>query len=1447
MKLKNCVLLLTILLTHFANGQSKDWSANPRDIVGFTENKGQIPEIGSKSVEYAYEGHKEGYYFSGNSLTIKLFVKDKREKSQEEKEARKTRKEKGFENIGEWNDFEKEGFRMDPKEDELIATWAGASENCEIIAEEKNSFYHNFTVKDANGNEKNLSNVPSYLKLTYKEIYPNIDIVYEFYKEGGLKYSIVVRPGGDISKVKLKYSKALVKQENGSLITATSLGNIIDHAPVTFYKNNTEKIISSSYITEGNVIGFSVGQYDPTKTIVIDPWTQTPNFPSTNWDSVWECERDAAGNVYIIGGTSPLQLIKYNASGTIQWTYSTPYDTTEWLGTFAVDNAGNSYVANGSPARMVKVNTGGGVVWNNTNPGGIFTSTEFWNITFNCDQTKLIVGGTGGFLPPLPYIYDVDMNNGNITASVQVTGGELFPTQEVRAVTACGNGKYYWMTHDSLGYIHQSLTGCAASNTAPTYFSSGYVYNYKCENYRYNNSGIMALAYYNNFIFVHRGNQLHKRDFFTGAILATVNIPGGSFPSSLGRNAVGCSGIDIDDCGNIFVGSTNGVYKFDQNLSQTGSYATTFNVYDVEVNLAGDIVSCGSTGTSSSGSRTGSVQVFAASACTPQATVCCDATICPPTMACTNDAPFAISSITSGGTWSASCGSCINASTGVFSPSLAGQGSFTVTYTISCGSESITVYVNDCTPLDVCIEANGTYTVSGGTGPYNWSEYSPASSTPITSQLECVQCNSNYSWIPFINSCFDGVFPVANCNNAAGYDPFATGTNITPGTNFPIMVEDFSGQSYIINDPSDLLPCSGCPTLTVTTSSVIATCNGQSTGSFSASTAAGVGPYDYTLLLGASTIATFSNVAGSQSFTGLAAGTYTLNVLDNNGCPGTVTVTINSNPAITITQTSITPASCGSNNGSVTVSASGGSGSFTYSWNSNPVQTGATASNLAAGPYIVTATDALGCTQTFNVTITSAGGPTVTITNPVNPTCNNGTNGTATASVSGGTGTMDYAWSPAGGTAATGTGLSGGILYTVTVTDDNGCVGIATITLTNPTAIAVTTSATDANCGASDGTLTASASGGTGTLDYSWSTSPVQNTATATAVPAGTYTVTVTDDNGCTATATQSVNNVGAPTISIVSQTDVTCNGGNDGAAVVSGSGGTGGLTYSWNTNPVQTGTTASALTAGTYTATVTDGAGCSASVTVTIIEPTAITGTTTNTPANCAASDGTASVTASGGDGNYTYLWSNNATTASISGLAPGTYTVTITDGNGCTGTATAIVGTVSTANINAGPDVVITTGSTTTLVATGGVTYSWTPSTGLSCTNCSSPDANPDTTTMYIVTATDANGCVGSDTVIVYVEEPCGNLWVPTAFSPNADYNNDKLCVYGGCILSMTFQIFDRWGEVVFETTTNELCWDGYYKDKQMNSGVFAYYLIATLSNGDVVEKSGNITLVR
>ena len=161
----------------------------------------------------------------------------------------------------------------------------------------------------------------------------------------------------------------------------------------------------------------------------------------------------------------------------------------------------------------------------------------------------------------------------------------------------------------------------------------------------------------------------------------------------------------------------------------------------------------------------------------------------------------------------------------------------------------------------------------------------------------------------------------------------------------------------------------------------------------------------------------------------------------------------------------------------------------------------------------------------------------------------------------------------------------------------------------------------------------------------------------------------------CSATASATVNNAGAPTVTATS-TDLLCNGDANGTAAVTATGGVTPYTYLWNTGA--TTSSLSGLSGGVYSCDVTDASGCVASAVVTVTEPSAISLSTAVTDATCGASDGTASVSASGGTSPYTYLWSNGQTSSTATGLAPGSYTVTVTDANNCTATATVGVSNV-------------------------------------------------------------------------------------------------------------------------------------------------------------------------
>jgi gliding motility-associated-like protein len=165
----------------------------------------------------------------------------------------------------------------------------------------------------------------------------------------------------------------------------------------------------------------------------------------------------------------------------------------------------------------------------------------------------------------------------------------------------------------------------------------------------------------------------------------------------------------------------------------------------------------------------------------------------------------------------------------------------------------------------------------------------------------------------------------------------------------------------------------------------------------------------------------------------------------------------------------------------------------------------------------------------------------------------------------------------------------------------------------------------------------------------------------------------------------------------------------------------------------------------------------------------------------------------------------------------------------------------------VDAGSDVTIYIGNSTGLSASGnGTIYSWSPPTGLSCTDCPGPDASPLTTTAYVVTMTDDNGCTSTDTVVVTVEEKY-ELFLPTGFSPNGDGMNDVLYVRGNGIQWLKLLVFDRVGEKVWEAHSTSEGWDGTFRGLPMNSGVFVYYLEVQFYNNQRVVKEGDITLVR
>lgn len=570
----------------------------------------------------------------------------------------------------------------------------------------------------------------------------------------------------------------------------------------------------------------------------------------------------------------------------------------------------------------------------------------------------------------------------------------------------------------------------------------------------------------------------------------------------------------------------------------------------------------------------------------------------------------------------------------------------------------------------------------------------------------------------------------------------------------------------------------------------------------------------------------------------LVAGSYTLTATDGIGCSsssGPYTINASSNPVIDTTNITVTNPTCGNNNGSITgIVITGGSGSNTITWNSNPGSEDIF--SLGAGNYTISVTDGSGCNATLGpITLNSLGAPTIDDSNILitDATCGNSNGSITGIIVSGGTPTLVYSWNGTNSVGADTTLIAGGS-YSLQITDGSGCVvtsGPYTVnSTTNPV---VTINGTDASCfGLTDGSAVASATGGDGNYSYQWISGPT--TATYSGIGAGTYNVIVTDGDGCTSGNSITIlepNEI----IGAVSGSTTICMG-NSTTLTASGS-----SQFEWSTTETTAAITVSPTTTTNYTVVISDGT-CNDTVDVTVTVNDLPIGMITGDSILCEGESLT--LTASGGD---TYLWNTTSTSTTIndSPTSNTSYQVTVT--NSCGSDIVNVNVVINPLPIaSAGTDVVINLGNSTTLTGTGGTSFTWTPSSGLSCTNCSSPTASPTVTTEYIVVVTDANGCMDSDTVLVEVEESFV-LFIPDAFSPNNDNNNDILYVRGTGLENFVFKLYDRWGEKVFETTDVTLGWNGEYKNVALNEGVFVYVFEGNFIGQETFVQKGNITLHR
>jgi gliding motility-associated-like protein len=645
--------------------------------------------------------------------------------------------------------------------------------------------------------------------------------------------------------------------------------------------------------------------------------------------------------------------------------------------------------------------------------------------------------------------------------------------------------------------------------------------------------------------------------------------------------------------------------------------------------------------------------------------------------------------------------------------------------------------------------------------------------------------------------------------------------------NYTLVVTDASGCSS--SSGPHTIGSGGGPIINSTNMTISHTTCGNSNGSILGITTSGG--------TGALSFEWNGNSVGSEDISNLTSGTYTLTVTDGVGCSssaGPFTINSSSNPVIDITGILITDATCGNNNGSITgITTTGGSGSNVITWNGN-VNPDEDIFNLAGGNYTIVVTDGSSCSDTEGpFTINTLGSPVIDDSNIIltDATCSSPNGSIEGILVTGGTAPLEFDWNGATASSADTIGISGG-MFTLTITDANGCTDVSGPYTINssagPTASAI---GTNISCfGMNDGSAIASAIGGDGNYSFQWAGGP--NTSSYTGLSAGTYTVMVTDGNGCQSGTVVTISEP-SEIIGTVSGNTTICIGDNT-TLTASGS-----SQFEWNTSETTASISVSPSDNTTYVVIISDGT-CADTVSVDVIVNADPIASVTGDLSICQGESTT--LTASGGSD---YLWNTTDNTASITVNPTGNISYDVTVSNNC-GSDNATVNVIvnSPPIVSASADVTINLGSSSTLVATGGTNYTWSPTTGLDCSSCASTNASPTATTEYIVYVTDANGCSNSDTVIVTIEEEFV-IFIPDAFSPNGDGQNEMLFVRGAGIENFIFKLYDRWGQMVFETNDQNNGWDGTFKGTALNEGVFVYILEGNYFGGEEFSQNGNITL--
>lgn len=815
------------------------------------------------------------------------------------------------------------------------------------------------------------------------------------------------------------------------------------------------------------------------------------------------------------------------------------------------------------------------------------------------------------------------------------------------------------------------------------------------------------------------------------------------------------------------------------------------------------------------------------------------------------------------------CLSTINVTVGR-DPALTATTTTTQTFCAGSASGSITVTVtNGSGPYQYTL--NGLLPVTGGS-PHTFTGLSAGTHTLIIE--DATGCLS----VPLSIGVADGPGPsgnfsttAASCptalngtitvNATAGVSPFSfrldggapqtngtatyvfTGVSAGPHT---VLITDNVGCTFSMN-----ITVSSGPALTAINIPFTTSCNGAADGSIRITPANGLPPYTFSLDGGAPVTGTVP-----YTFINLGSGNHTVQVFDAGGCSSVIyPVVVPAGPDLVFTATKTDVLCNGSATGSITVSPpSTGIPPFQYSINGSAWQSSNIFSGLGAGGYNISIRSANGCMGSLPVIINE---PTVLSSSiamiPVK--CYGENNGTINATTTGGVGPYQYSINGGSSWQNNGSFTVAAGSYTILTRDANNCTATRNITVTEPAILAASSANTDATCdGGNDGVILVSATGGNGSYQYSIDGNSYQTSGMFNVAP-GNYTVFVKDNLGCTTSFATSVglnfnlylNLMADPTI---------CQGASTQLQPVSNA-----TTYSWSPatgldNPNIANPTANPADTSWYYLKAVLGR-CTLYDTIRL--------NVNKAPIPNAGPDGEICYGQSymlQGSGGINYTWSPSVYLNVTTGANPVStptlntvYSLTVSDNYGCQSLVTDSVKVMvkRIMAVHTTPfDTIVAPGQSFQLLAVSpGITYSWLPATGLNNPDIPTPvvtvNGNVGDEIAYQVTAVNGDGCKGEGYVRIKIHKGPA-IYVPTGFTPNGDGKNDRLIPHPVGIKSYNyFRVFNRWGQMIFNTKQFYSGWDGTINGTPQPAGTYVWMIEGVTFDNKLITQKGTVTLIR